>query len=93
MTNLLPCPFCTLEESNDHPPRIVKDNGNFIVQCGYCENGLYEDSIQEAIDRWNTRSEITQNETYLKGFLDCKKQLMEMIDRLYSQEPPKDSAV
>lgn len=55
---LKPCPFCGstagLYESYD---------GRYVVQCNYCTIGtIHMKNEQDAIELWNHRTEVTDND-------------------------------
>jgi Lar family restriction alleviation protein len=87
-THILPCPFdCGADEN--YKPYLVKDDhwNSFYVMCSYCEaQGVSEKNEEDALNNWNNRRSLTKNEDYLRGYYDCKKQFMELIQDKLTKE-------
>ena len=60
---LLPCPFCGGEADIEEIPGSPYTDESYVygVGCKECNIGWYEDTKEEAIERWNRRMEVKQN--------------------------------
>lgn len=88
MTKLLPCPFCGIIEGEYGQPYKESDDKytNYIL-CGHCEiRGESSENWDDAIENWNTRSCDKKSNDYIQGFLDAKKQMIQLIENLPNKE-------
>lgn len=55
---LKPCPFC-----GSTVGLYVSYGSRYVVQCNYCHIGtIHMESKQKAIELWNHRTEVTDND-------------------------------
>ena len=75
----LNCPFC----GNDKKPEFEGKNNSIYAECGNCgARSEWAYSLGEALNNWNSRASIPESENYLKGYLDAKKQILELAERI-----------
>jgi Lar family restriction alleviation protein len=80
-TLYLPCPFCGHECNDDYLEIDGEKYGHdFKASCGYCgasaERG---DSVDEAINNWNTRSNLESSE-FIRGYMAAKRDIIQNIE-------------
>lgn len=79
-TEFLPCPFCGHTE---YEPEISIECRTYTASCGYCgASAEYGESQQDAIDNWNTRPKPNTSQDYKHGFVDCRRQMLEILNKL-----------
>lgn len=84
--NLLPCPFC---EENDIDIISIGRN-HWSAECTNCGCTLESarGDRKDMIDEWNKRPNPESAE-FLRGFLEAKRQILEIIDKLQENKLPE----
>lgn len=90
MTELKPCPFCADIKFNDDEEAIEThflpkgSRAQSKISCSWCGLTLYDHSVENLIDSWNTRPIEDAMQAYIEA-LEWEQEIWEYQDKIFGR--------